>query len=76
MIQPSFTGKYLPPEHLGFDRIPELCTHKVETYRNADGMVKEFDAEKGKPLIWVDDRAGALIVHGGRAVRVVLEKRT
>jgi len=58
MKQPAFTGHWYAPEQLGYVRIPAKCTAKVEVYRAPDGKIREWDAEKGRPLVFVDDNAG------------------
>jgi hypothetical protein len=56
--QPSFTGKWYHPEQLGYIREHDKCTYLVEVWRAPDGTVKEWDATKGQPKLFVDDNVG------------------
>jgi hypothetical protein len=58
--QPALTGHQVPPERLGYMWRPDLSTAKVSVYMRLDGKRREFDADKGAPLVWIDDRLGEM----------------
>jgi hypothetical protein len=56
--QPTFTGLWLSPERLGYIRRDDMCTYLVEVWQSPEGKLREWDATKGQPKIFVDDGAG------------------